>query len=200
MIKSVKILIAVTVISLAFSNCSSAGKSTERISESANHSEKTSDYFGKDVVFAAFTFEDGGFSETAYYPSKIISPANEGTKFEYQVTSLIQSTDVEKGATKWTKNIVLKSHPAAKEELKEGMIVLYVHDTTPRSKEDLKNHSIWNRGVVVSTDELYKDKAGIIFLWYLDRKDESDRTGDIPLIHIRIIDDPDMPAVKRFMK
>ena len=149
--------------------------------------ENTGDYLESGIVIALFSMEGGGYSEIGFYPARLLQEADETTKGEYKVQSLKGSSDVAEGQTHWTKYVVFKSHPARKEDIKKGMIVLGVFDSNAREKDDLKR-AIWNRLVVLDTDELYKNKVKLGSVWYLDRSDESDRVSEIPLCNIRVID------------
>ncbi|TYB31123.1 MAG: hypothetical protein FXF47_05660 [Candidatus Mcinerneyibacterium aminivorans] len=142
----------------------------------------STDYLDESVVLAAFYMEDGGFSETRYYPANILSSAGEETNGEYEVVSLVGDFDVAKGDTHWTENVIVESHPAKKNELEEGMVVLFT-----RSENNLAE-ARWNRGIISSTEELYKDRVIIDYVWYLNKEDESDRQYNIPVENIRIID------------
>lgn len=144
----------------------------------------SSDYLPKGTVLAAFYGEDSGYSETRYYPAKIVTKASAQTKGEYQVRTLIGDFDVGKGDKNWTKNVILQSHPAQKDEIKKGMKVLY---TNKPADEGLAGAS-WHRGIVGSTEKLYKNKVQIEHVWHLDKSDEADRQKTIPVKQIRIID------------
>lgn len=198
--RAFKNLLLVSVLLLALQACSTVVKSTANSGQATGDAVKSDDYLDKDVVLAAFSMEDGGYSETGFYPSTITVQAGKKTKYQYEAVSLIHSSDVGKGDKKWTKNVIMKSHPAVKKELIRGIVVLFVTDENPRNTDALKNHSVWHRGVVISVDELFKNRVKIMYLWHLDRKDESDRLKNIPLENIRIIDSPEIPAVKRFQK
>jgi hypothetical protein len=107
-----------------------------------------------DEVLAAYLWEDS-FYGTEFFPAKVVTKASGETKGEYEVELKYENQMVKH----WTKNIVFKSHPAKKEELKVGMVVLYTGgDDQPRSEETLK-YAKWGRGVILSTDELHKDIA-----------------------------------------
>lgn len=172
------VLFAVVVINCASGSKKLATKTTQKASET--------DYLGEGVVLAAFYMEDGGFSETRYYPAEILVPASEETNGEHQVISLVGDFDVAEEEKHWTDNVIIESHPAEKDELEEGMIVLYTE--TPE-KEGLEN-ARWNRAVVSSIDELYKSVVQLDYVWHLDKSDESDRELKVPVEQIRIIDLP----------
>jgi uncharacterized lipoprotein YehR (DUF1307 family) len=103
-------------------------------------------------VLAAYLWEDS-FYGTEFFPAKVVTIASEETKGEYEVELKYENQMVKH----WTENIVFKSHPAKKEELKVGMVILYTGgDDQPQSEETLK-YAKWGRGVILSTDELHKD-------------------------------------------
>jgi hypothetical protein len=113
------------------------------------------DYLGKDVVLARFMWED--FYEAQFFPARIITAASESTEGEYEVESLAGSPDVGLRDRIWTKDVIHGSHPGKEEELKAGMVVLYTGDEDqPLNEEELKV-ARWSRGVIMNTDELYKD-------------------------------------------
>jgi|GEM_PF-5948040 len=182
------LLTVLFALAIVAGGCSSSKKVTIQATQEAPKEEKVqnSDYLAKGVVLAPFIWEDGGFSETTYYPSRILTPASEETKHEYEVKAVIGDMDVSEGETKWTDDVIVESHPAKKEELKKDMIVLY---TTKPADEGLEGAK-WHRGVVSSTDELYKDMVLIDYVWHLDKEDEADSQKKVPVENIRIIDSP----------
>lgn len=140
------------------------------------------DYLGEDVVLAAFYMEDGGFSKTRFYPANITTPDSKETDNQYQVESLVGDFDVAKKDKHWTRNVIVDSHPAEADELEVGMIVLFT-----RAEKNLEKAK-WNRGVVSSLDDIFKDQVQIDYVWHLDKEDESDRQYTVPLRNIRIIE------------
>lgn len=153
-------------------------------------SPKGDDYLGKDVVLAGFIWEDNGFYSATIFPAKIITQASVASKGEYQVVNLSGSPDVLEGAKHWTKNVILKSHPAKKDELKLGMVILYTGgDPCKEDWEELKGAK-WGTGVILNRDELYKDIV------------ELKQCGGYRTIYkrhlsqLRIIDDPVIKAPK----
>lgn len=176
------ILTIVSLFTIIFiTGCGSSSKVTTSLEKKA----KSSDYLGEGVVLAAFYAEDGGFSETRYYPAEIVTPASDNTKGECLVRSLVGDFDVAEGEENWTDKVITESHPAQKDELEAGMKVLY----TKKSIDEGLATARWNRGVISSVDELYKGIVNIDHVWHLDRPDESDRTYDIPIEAIRVIDE-----------
>lgn len=182
---SLPIFMAALLI-LAITNCG-ADKEEVKVPESVPETEPTvADYLGEGVVLARFIWED--FFEATFFPANILTEANDETKGEYEVVSLAGSPDVTKGAKKWTKDVILKSHPAEKEELKVGIVVLYTGGEVAKDDEGLR-YSRWSRGVILKTDELNKNivslKGGIYR-----------RTYEVHIRNIRISDDPVIKAPK----
>ena len=161
---------------------------------------KSHDYLERGVALAALSMTGGGYSEVGYYPVKILGHGAPATSGPYKVKCLIQSTDVNQGDVKVTKNVILESRPAVAKDLVQGRVVLFVPDANPRSAATLRSHSVWHRGVVVATSGAHADRAKIMFLWHLDRKDESDRLSSVPLQNIRAILKPAIQPVQRFAK
>jgi len=148
------------------------------------------DYLGKGVVLAGFIWEDEGFYSATLFPAKILTQASDKTKGEYEVISLVGSLDVAEGAKHWTKNVILKSHPAKKDEIKPGMVVLYMGgDPCKEDLEELKRAK-WETGVILNTDELYKDVVEIRGCGGYRRIYKKH------LSQLRIIDDPILKAPK----
>jgi len=149
---------------------------------------KGDDYLGKDVVLAGVLWEDDGFYSAKIIPVKIITQASVVSKGEYQVMLLTGSPDTTEGSKHWTKNVILKSHPAKKDELKLGMVILYTGgDPCKEDWEELKGAS-WGTGVIVNTDELYKD------IVELKQCGGYRRIYKRHLSQLRIIDDPVIKA------
>jgi len=145
----------------------------------------SSDYLGEGVVLAAFYAEDGGFSETRYYPAKVLTPGSEETNGEYQLVAMVGDFDVAEGTEHWTDDVILKSHPAQKDELEKGEIVLF----TKREVKEGLAEARWEKGIIASTDELYKGVITVDFVWHLDQADEGDRLCSLKIEQIRIIDE-----------
>ena len=181
--------IAVSLMVVAVGCSTTATVKTQSADKSAKEEKpQSTDYLGEGVVLAPFMWEDGGFSERIYYPAKVLTQASENTNNEYEVKTFIGDFDVSKGETKWTRNVIMESHPAKKEELKQDMIVLFTEKPADEGLESAR----WHRGVIASTDELYKDRVIIDYVWHLDKSDEADRKKNVPVENIRIIDSPEM--------
>lgn len=151
---------------------------------------KGDDYFGKGVVLAGVLWEDDGFYSAKITPVKIITQASVASKGEYEVILLTGSPDITEGSKHWTKNVILKSHPAKKDELKSGMVILYTGgDPCKEDWEELKGAS-WGTGVILNTNELYKD--------IIELKECGGDRGIYKrhLTQLRIIDDPVIKAPK----
>ncbi len=169
--------------------CASAEKNQrenmdESIFAEENKIEMREDYLDDDIVLASFYMENGGFSEARYYPARILTPAGNDTNGEYEVISMVGDFDVAEGETHWTKNVIENSYPAKTDELELEMIVLF----TQEKNQDRLENARWNRGVISSLDDLYKGQVKIDYVWYLDKKDESDRSYTVAIENIRIIE------------
>ncbi len=153
---SLPIFMAALLI-LAITNCG-ADKEEVKVPESVPETEPAvADYLGEGVVLAGAIWEDDGFYSATIFPAKIITQASVAGKGEYEVMLLSGSPDVTKGSKHWTKNVILKSHPAKKDELKSGMVILYTGgDPCKEDWEELKV-ARWSTGVILNTDELHKD-------------------------------------------
>ncbi len=186
--KKVFSIIAISTLMLAGACSTAKVKNTGTVrTVKSKISENTGYYLESGVVIASFSMEGGGYSEMGFYPARLLQEADETTKGEYKVQSLMSSSDVAEGQIHWTKYVVFKSHPAKKEDMKKGMVVLAVFDPSPRDRGDLKR-AIWNRVFVLDTDELYKGKVKLGFVWNPGRSGESDRVEEVPLCNIRVID------------
>ena len=153
---SLPIFMAALLI-LAITNCG-ADKEEAKAPESVPETKPAvADYFGEGVVLAGAIWEDDGLYSATIFPVNIITQASEKTKGEYEVMLLSGSPDVTKGSKHWTKNVILKSHPAKKDELKPGMVILYTGgDPYKEDWEELKG-ARWLTGVILNMDELHKD-------------------------------------------
>ncbi len=186
--KKIFSIIAISTLMLAGACSTAKVKNTGTVrTVKSKITENPGDDLESGIVIASFSMEGGGYSEMGFYPARLLQEADETTKGEYKVQSLMGSSDVAEGQIHWTKYVVFKSHLARKEDIKKGMIVLGVFDSNAREKDDLKR-AIWNRLVVFDTDELYKGKVKLGSVWHLDKSDESDMVSEIPLCNIRVID------------
>ncbi len=142
---------------LIFIGCSTIEKYVEIPEAATKGITKGNDYLGKGVVLAGVIWEDDGFYSATLFPVEIITQASDKTKGEYEVILLTGSPDVTEGSKHWTKNVILKSHPAKKDELKPEMVILYTGgDPCKEDWEELEG-ARWLTGVILNTDELYKD-------------------------------------------
>ena len=123
-------MLLIIVIVLTLISCNTI-KEQLKIPEVVQKSEpKGNEYL------ARFIWED--FYEATFFPAKILTEASDKTKGEYEVMSLAGSPDVSEGETIWTKDVILKSHPAKEEELKIGIVVLYTGGEVANDNEELK--------------------------------------------------------------
>jgi len=118
--------------------------------------------------------EDEDFDRHYYVPAKVISVASAATKGEYEVMSMGEGGS----ENKWTNKLVAKWHMAKKEELKEGLVVLY-------STYDINDTRTVYPGIVVAVDELYKNLVSI-----------KGRYSDIQKIEVSKVIIPDSPKIK----
>ncbi len=190
-------VIVFMMLAFLFAGCSATKNITSNVPQVIKTKVSSGDYLDDGTVLAAFMWEDGGYSEMQFYPAKVLTPASDETKGEAQVQSLRGSPDVSNGEKHWTKNVIYKSHPAKKDELKKGMVILYC-GTYEYSRDELKKE-IWRRGVVVGLDELYKNRVKVRYIWNAEADDSGDSESDVPLSNIRIADDPQLPMIERFM-
>ncbi len=183
------LLISLVVFLIPILACSSNNSVMQ--DNEINDSKEKVDYmaklYGKDYVLAPFMWEDGGFSETQFYPAEILTEANAETNGEYEVQALIGNNDVAKDSILWTKNIILKNHKANKDELKLDLIVLWSGDNEKVSEEE-KAAGYWSRVKIINLDNLHKDMVTVKYFWKLDGDDEADREYEVSIDNLRIID------------
>lgn len=169
-VASISILVAI--------GCSAANKKVQANIQVREVSTKEQDYLGDGVVLGRFLWTD--FYEAQFYPAKIITPASEETKGEYQLEAIVGSPDIAVGAKVWTKDVILKSHPAKKDELQVGMVVLIGGGENQCSYNELKTAK-WRRAVVLSLDNIYKEIIEVRGLY--------GKSYNIHLSCIRVIDE-----------
>lgn len=88
------------------------------------------------------------FKYKQYAPGKVKTLASAATKNEYEVMAISDcSSDVV-----WTADVITQWHDATKDNLKEGMTVLYTYYGNDKS-----NTVCYNIGKVVAVDEMYKN-------------------------------------------
>lgn len=92
------------------------------------------------------------FKYKEYAPGKVKTVASAATKNEYEVMAISDcSSDVS-----WTADIITHWHDATKDNVKEGMIVLYTFYDSEKSST-----VCYNIGKVVAVDEMYKNLVTI---------------------------------------
>ena len=129
-------------------------------------------------VLAAIPLDSNTFSFSKFFLSKILTPGSDATKGEYEVQTRVGTSDFAKGGSMWTKNVILKTHPAAKRELKVGTVALF------------GGGDIWRRGVVASLDELYKNTVTLDLYWWGSKPDSMNRKEKANVKNLRVPDDP----------
>jgi hypothetical protein len=132
---------AVVLVVLIFSGC---GQEAAPVVEKDTPSAMYLEVKAGDEVLAPF-FDEHEFSGK-WAPAKIVTPASDETKGEYEVEFLMGTPDLGKGEKRFVKTIIIKTHPAKKENLKVGMFVI----TTGDNPEDLVETEmcVWNRAVI----------------------------------------------------
>lgn len=115
--------------------------------------------------------------------AKIVTPASDETKGEYEVEFMIGTPDLGKGEKRFVKDVIWKSHPAKKDELKVGMIVI----TTTSNSEDASEArtDTWSKAVI---SEIKHNVIEVEF--FHDYKEESAGKEDWLLHNVYIIDEP----------
>jgi hypothetical protein len=152
--------------------------------ETVEPATKVEDYLGENVVLAASQEYQDDWWVADFHPAEIITQASAETKGEYQVIAVRGSGATPKGAKYWSRHLVFKSHPAKKDELKPGMVVLFTHSTEPLSDEQLQSR-VWWRARIVKTDELYK---GLVEIEY----EKPGLVGPVHIKNLRVCDNPKM--------
>lgn len=126
-----------------------------------------------DKVLAELSGSDE-FRRHKYVPAKIITLASAATKNEYEIMSMGDGSS----ENKWTDKVVAKWHVAKKEELSEGLVILY-------SDHRVDETATLYAGVVVAVDELYKNIVTV-----------KGRYNDIYKLEVGLVVIPDFPKVK----
>jgi hypothetical protein len=105
------------------------------------------DYLGENVVLAAVIWQHS-FSEANFFPCSLISKEDG----EYKVITLDGSPDIELGRTYTTSIVSMRSHPAQSEELKTGIVVMFLNEDYALPEEELKEGH-WRRGIVMNVSK-----------------------------------------------
>jgi hypothetical protein len=171
-------LIMGVLAAMVFSGC---GKKAEPVVETEQPGTKYRQVKIDDEVLAPF-FDEHAFSGK-WAPAKIVTPAGDKTNGEYEVEFLMTTPDLEKGEKRFVKDIICKTHAAAKSELKIGAIIITPGDNLEDPAET--KMCTWQRAVVTRIGE---DVVEIEFYWeYLK---ESAGKDERYLHNIFIIDEP----------
>lgn len=155
-------------------------------------SGESDEYLPENAVLAAFLWEDN-FSDAIFFPAKVLASPSGGSSGDYEVEALAEARYVELGKKHVTKNVILQSHPAQKNEIKLDIIVFYCGEDTPYSKAQLAREK-WNRGVVLNTDELYRFIIEIGN--YSSLTEPVNRKYRVHLRNVRISDNPLIPGIE----
>ena len=178
-------IVLVILMVLVFSGC---GEKTEEPAKEEETPEEVSKEAPKVIagmeVLAPF-FDVEMFSAKWAF-ARIVTPASEKTKDEYEVKFLIGTPDLEQGEKQWTKDIIIKSHMAKKDELKVGMVIITTTGNSESAAEAITD--TWSKGVISSIDELDKNISEVAF--YHNLKEEPYSKENRYLHNIYIIDVP----------
>jgi hypothetical protein len=126
--------------------CGGGEKTPEPVSKPAPVYEGP-DYLGENVILAAVIWQHS-FSEANFFPCSLVSEKNG----EYTVITLDGSPDIELGGTYTSSIVSLRSHPAQPEELKAGIVAMFINEDYALPDEDLKEGH-WRRGIVMSVNK-----------------------------------------------
>lgn len=131
-------------------------------------------------VLAPF-FDEHAFSGK-WAPATIVAPASDESKGAYEVEFLMGTPDLEKGEKRLVKDVVRRTHPAQKDELKIGATVL----TTGENPEDPEETKMctWRKAVVTRMGD---DTVEVEFFHVY--KTESAGTDERFLHNVFIIDE-----------
>jgi uncharacterized lipoprotein NlpE involved in copper resistance len=134
-------LIAAVAFILFLFGC---GQQAEPVVEKEEPTTKYLQVKAGDEVIAPF-FDEHEFSGK-WAPAKIVTPASDETKGKYEVEFLMGTPDLEKGEKRFVKDIIVKTLPAKKQDLKVGMIVF----VTGGNEEDptAAEMSTWQKAVI----------------------------------------------------
>lgn len=178
-------IVLVMLMVLVFSGCGEKGEEVVKKEEVPKEVlKKLLKVKPGDEVLAPF-FDVEMFS-AKWALAKIATPASEETKGEYEVEFLIGTPDLGKGDKRLVKDIVWKSHPAKKDELKVGMIII---TTTGDSEDESEARTdTWRKGIISSLGELDKNLVEVEF--YYNLKEEPYTKENRYLHNIYIIDEP----------
>jgi hypothetical protein len=134
-----------------------------------------------DQVLAPF-FDEHEFSGR-WAPAKIVTPASDKTKGEYEVEFLMTTPDLEQGEKRFVKDIICKTHAASKDELKIGATIITPGDNLEDPEET--KMCTWQKAVITKIGD-----AVIEVEFFHVYREESAGKAERYLHNIYIIDEP----------
>ncbi len=151
----------------------SAGKGMDVKKETvASLDKKDKDYLLPGQIIACYF--DCHLFAGEWGVAKLVTPASDKTRGRYEVEWLHNSHATAPGKKSWTGQVITKSHPAAKEELKTGMVVVYGAANK------------MNRGVIKN---IVPGKDRVVIEWFHAPR-EKIYTSEVDIKAVRIIDEP----------
>lgn len=142
--RNIYMVLPVILVMLAALFLSGCGQQAEPVVEKEKPAKEYLAVKVGDEVLAPF-FDEHEFSGK-WAPAKIITPASDETKGKYEVEFLMGTPDLGKGEKRFVKDIIIKTYPVKKANLKVGMFVI----TTGDNPEDLAETEmcVWNKAVI----------------------------------------------------
>lgn len=137
-------VLPVILVMLAALFLSGCGQQAEPVVEKEKPAKEYLPVKVDDEVLAPF-FDEHVFSGK-WALAKIVTPASAETKGEYEVEFMIGTPDLGEGEKRFVKDVIWKSHPAKKDELKVGMIVITTGDNSEDPSE--ARTDIWRKAVI----------------------------------------------------
>jgi hypothetical protein len=171
-------LIMGVLAAMVFSGC---GKKAEPVVETEQPGTKYRQVKIDDEVLAPF-FDEHEFSGR-WAPAKIVTPASDKTKGEYEVEFLMTTPDLEQGEKRFVKDIICKTHAASKDELKIGATIITPGDNLEDPEET--KMCTWQKAVITKIGD-----AVIEVEFFHVYREESAGKAERYLHNIYIIDEP----------
>lgn len=143
--------------------------------------EQKTNVIAGDIVWVCFS--DCNTFRSQWGQAKIVTPASEATRGEYEVQWLWNTHATVTGGKKWTKDVILKWHRAKIDELKPGMVILCGSDCTSYPG-------------VVKEVLTYKNAVIVENFWQPTEKTWTETWEGERLAAVKIIDEPVMKNPK----